>query len=113
MTEKLITMPLREYEMIAIENEGYKDQFNELKKEKMVYITISDPRTRLSHISQISGQIVDKDELWSTLQKNLEKAKERETIYKERIRKLEEELHQASITPEPVKVIRKWWHKLF
>lgn len=104
-------MPLREYEMIAIENEGYKHQFNELKKEKMVYINISDPRTRLSHISQISGQIVDKDELWSKLQENLEKAKERETIYKERIRKLEEELHQASIRPIET-TVTNWWHKL-
>lgn len=112
MTEKLITMPLREYEMIALDKEVLEHQLNELKQEKMVYVTISDPRTRLSHISQISGQIVDKDKLWSTLQKNLEKAKERETIYKERIKKLEEELHQASIKPMKT-VVTKWWRKLF
>ena len=114
MVEKTITMSYNDYQMMSLENEAYKQRYEELKQEKMVYLTIKDPYSRYvdpSRVNQMSGQIVEKDKLLKKMQEHLktaeEEMKERESDYKIRIRKLEEELRQAS-----KKTVTKWWHKL-
>lgn len=107
-------MSYDDYQMISIENEDYKQRYENLAQEKMVYLAVADNRTRYSHISQISGQIVEKDELLKKMQEHLESAKrkmqEREANYERCIDRLKEELHQASIKQSTV---TKWWNKLF
>jgi len=114
MVEKTITMSMYEYKMMSLENDVNKAQYEELKQEKMVYLTIKDRGPRYLH--QISGQIVEKDKLLKKMQERLEAAeelmKEREANYERRIEKLKEELYQASINPVETNVTR-WWHKLF
>lgn len=118
MGKKTITMSYDDYQMISVENEDYKRQYEELKQEKMVYLTIKDQGSRYTHHShhQISGQIVEKDKLLKSMQEHLkaaeERMKERETNYERRIERLKEELYQASIIQAPVKAVTKWWQKL-
>jgi hypothetical protein len=117
MGNKTITMSYEDYQMMSIENNGFKQQYEELKQEKMVYLTIKDQGPRYSHHShhQISGQIVEKDKLLKKMQAHLEAAeermKEREANYERRIERLKEELYQASINPVET-VVTRWWHKL-
>jgi len=114
MVEKTVTMSMYEYKMLSREVEAYKQQYENLAQEKMVYLTIKDPYSRYvdpSRVNQMSGQIVEKDKLLKKMQEHLktaeEEMKERESDYKIRIRKLEEELRQAS-----KETVTKWWHKL-
>jgi hypothetical protein len=114
MVEKTITMSYNDYKMMSIENEEYKKRYDNLAQEKMVYLTIKDPYLRYAHpsrVNQMSGQIVEKDKLLKKMQEHLktaeEEMKERESDYKIRIRKLEQELRQAS-----KETVNKWWHKL-
>ena len=113
MGKKTITMSYDDYQMISVENEMYKHQYEELQQEKMVFLTIG---TRASHVSQMSGQIVEKDALLKKMQEHLEDAKrrfeEREANYERRIERLKEELYQASINPVE-SIVTRWWHKLF
>jgi chemotaxis protein histidine kinase CheA len=113
MGKKTITMSYEDYQMISIENETYKRQYEELQDEKMVFLTLG---TRVSHISQMSGQIVEKDKVLKKMQEHLADSKrrfeEREANYERRIEKLKEELYQASINPVET-IVTKWWHKLF
>jgi len=116
MGKKTITMSYDDYQMISVDNELYKQQYEELKQEKMVYLTIKDQGPRYSHHShhQISGQIVEKDTLLKKMQEHLEAAeermKEREANYERRIQRLKEELYEASVKAEANST--KWWHKL-
>lgn len=105
-------MSYDDYQMITTENELYKQQYEELKQEKMVFLTLG---TRVSHISQMSGQIVEKDKVLKKMQEHLADSKrrfeEREANYERRIERLKEELYQASINSVET-VVTKWWHKL-
>ena len=105
-------MSYEDYQMMSIENDEFKQQYEELKQEKMVFLTLG---TRVSHISQMSGQIVEKDKLLKKMQAHLEAAeermKEREANYERRIERLKEELYQASINQVET-VVTRWWHKL-
>ena len=118
MGKKTITMSYDDYQMMSVENEMHKNLYNNLKQEKMVYLTIIDQKSRYSHHShhQISGQVVEKDALLKKMQEHLEAAeermKEREANYERHIEKLKEELYQASINPVET-IATKWWHKLF
>lgn len=111
MGKKTITMSYEDYQMISIENETYKRKYEELQDEKMVFLTLG---TRVTHISQMSGQIVEKDKVLKKMQEHLADSKrrfeERESNYERRIQELEEQLRQASINP--VETVTKWWHKL-
>jgi len=111
MGKKTITMSYEDYQMISIENETYKRKYEELQDEKMVFLTLG---TRVTHISQMSGQIVEKDKVLKKMQEHLADSKrrfeEREANYERRIQELEEQLRQASINP--VETVTKWWHKL-
>jgi adenine-specific DNA methylase len=113
MGKKTITMSYDDYQMISVENETYKLQYEELKQEKKVFLTVV---TRGMDISQMSGQIVDKDELLKKMQGHLSLMKkrgdERETNYIQHIATLEKQLDQVSIIHAPVKAVTKWWHKL-
>lgn len=104
-------MSYEDYQMISIENETYKRKYEELQDEKMVFLTLG---TRVTHISQMSGQIVEKDKVLKKMQEHLADSKrrfeERESNYERRIQELEEQLRQASINP--VETVTKWWHKL-
>ena len=104
-------MSYEDYQMISIENETYKRKYEELQDEKMVFLTLG---TRVTHISQMSGQIVEKDKVLKKMQEHLADSKrrfeEREANYERRIQELEEQLRQASINP--VETVTKWWHKL-
>lgn len=115
MVEKTITMSIHEYKMLEIENKAYKERFDELAQEKMVYLTLGN-RTNPLFVHQISGQIVEKDELLSKMQKHLSLMKkrgdERETNYIQHIATLEKQLDQVYIIHAPVKAVTKWWHKL-
>jgi DNA repair exonuclease SbcCD ATPase subunit len=116
MVEKTITMSIREYEMISIENELYKNQFDKLKQEKMVYLTLIDPQIEPLYSHKMGGEIVEKDELLNRMQKHLDgvekRGKELKAHYERRIVNLEEQLRQASTVQAPVKTVTKWWHKL-
>lgn len=118
MSEKLITMSLDEYEIMSLDNKMYKDQYEKLAAEKMVYVTLRDPYTRYTStdVNKMSGQIVDKDELLKSMQTHLERCEERmkeqKINYDLRIQKLNEELRQATTNPVETTVTR-WWHKLF
>jgi len=111
MGNKTITMSYDDYQMMSIENETYKRQYEELQDKKMVFLTLG---TRVSHISQMSGQIVEKDKVLKKMQEHLADSKrrfeEREADYERRIQELEEQLRQASINP--VETVTKWWDKL-
>jgi len=110
MIEKTITMSMYEYKMLSTEAEIAREAYNQLKEEKMVFLTLG---TRAMDTSQMSGQIVDKDELLSKMQKHLslmkKRGEERETSYIQRIVDLEKQL---SIIQAPIKAVSKWWHKL-
>lgn len=112
MGNKTITMSYEDYQMISTKNELYKQQYEELKQEKMVFLTLG---THVSHISQMSGQIVEKDKVLKKMQEHLADSKrrfeEREANYERRIERLKEELYQASIN-QVENVVTKWWHKL-
>ena len=114
MGKKTITMSYEDYQMISVENELYKQQYEELKQEKMVYLTLKDPYSRYGPPSQMSGQMVEKDELLKKMQEHLESTKEqfkdRESNYLKRIERLNEELYEASIKAAVNST--KWWHKL-
>jgi chromosome segregation ATPase len=113
MVEKTITMSYNDYKMMSIENEGYKQRYENLAKEKMVYLTVTDQGPRYSHHShhQVSGQIVEKDELLKKMKEHLEAAeermKEREAKYEKRIKNLKEYQTEFNI------IQSKWWYKLF
>lgn len=115
MGKKTITMSYDDYQMMSVDNETHKALYDQLKQEKMVYLTVADDRTRYSHISQLSGQVVEKDELLKKMQEHLESAKrkmqERKDYYERRIEELEERLRQASVNPVETTITR-WWHKL-
>jgi hypothetical protein len=114
MGKKTITMSYEDYQMISTENELYKQQYEELKQEKMVYLTLKDPYSRYGPPSQMSGQIVEKDELLKKMKEHLEVTKEgfdeRVANYERRIQRLKEELYEASVKAEANST--KWWHKL-
>lgn len=120
MIEKTITMSMYEYKMISLENETFKQRFDELAQEKMVYLTLADRNTkgflRSPRPHRMSGQIVEKDELLNRMQIHLnnvtKQSVELELEYKERIQELEKQLDQASIIQAPVKAVTKWWQKL-
>ena len=115
MGKKTLTMSYDDYQMISVENEMYKAQYEKLKDEKKVYLTTINQGSSHSHWShhEISGQIVEKDALLKKMKEHLEasktRMKDREAKYKERIKKLEEELDQASIKTTTT----RWWHKIF
>jgi len=113
MGKKTITMSYDDYQMMSIENETYKQRYEKLKQEKMVFLTLG---THISHISQMSGQIVEKDELLSRMQKHLSLMKKRgeesETNYRQRIATLEKQLSIIQAPVEAAKTVTKWWHKL-
>jgi hypothetical protein len=118
MVEKTITMSIHEYKMLEIENKAYKERFDELAQEKMVYLTLAERNTngyfRSPFVNRMTGEVVEKDELLSRMQAHLDRVQkesgEVESEYKKRIQELEEQLRQASINP--VETISKWWHKL-
>lgn len=120
MIEKTITMSMYEYKMISLENETFKQRFDELAQEKMVYLTLADRNTtgflRSPRPHQMSGQIVEKDELLNRMQIHLnnvtKQSVELELEYKKCIQDLEKQLDKASIIQAPVKAVTKWWHKL-
>jgi len=118
MGKKTITMSYDDYQMISVENKTYKDQYENLVDEKMVYVTLRDPYARYAptHVNKMSGQIVDKDELHRNMQTHLERCEERmkeqKIDYDLRIQKLNEELRQATVNPVET-TVTKWWHKLF
>jgi len=118
MGKKTITMSYDDYQMISVENKTYKDQYENLVDEKMVYVTLRDPYARYAptHVNKMSGQIVDKDELLRNMQTHLERCEERmkeqKIDYDLRIQKLNEELRQATVNPVET-TVTKWWHKLF
>jgi hypothetical protein len=115
MVEKTITMSYNDYQMMSLENETYKRQYENLAQEKMVYLTLADRdargylRTPSAH--RMSGSMVEKDELLSKMQAHLDTIQkqgvELELEYKKRIQELEEQLRQASINP--VETVTKWW----
>lgn len=117
MVEKTITMSYDDYQMMSLDNKMYKDQYEKLAAEKMVYVTLRDPYARYTstHVNKMSGQIVDKDELLKSMQTHLERCEERmkeqKIDYDLRIQKLNEELRQATMNPVETTVTR-WWHKL-
>ena len=113
MVEKTITMSYDDYQMMSVENKTYKDQYEKLVDEKMVYVTLRDPYARYAstHVNKMSGQIVDKDEMLRTMQTHLERCEERikEQIieYEKRIKNLKEYETEFNI------IQSKWWYKLF
>ena len=113
MVEKTITMSMYEYKMLSLDAEIAREAYNQLKEEKMVFLTVG---TRTMDISQMSGQIVDKDELLSKMQKHLslmkKRGEERETNYTQRIATLEKQLSIIQAPVEAAKAVTKWWHKL-
>ena len=118
MGKKTITMSYEEYQLISIENEGFKRQYDELKQEKMVFLTLADTKINPIKVHRMGGQVVEKDELLKKMQDHLDaverRAEEREANYERRIERLKEELYKASINPIPTKeAIGKWWHNLF
>lgn len=121
MVEKTITMSYSDYKLLSIENEGYKQQYENLAQEKMVYLTMADRNTppgflRSPNVHRMSGTMVEKDELLSRMQIHLDGVKKRsvelELEYKKRIQELEEQLRLLSIIQTPIKAVSKWWHKL-
>jgi hypothetical protein len=120
MGKKTITMSYEDYQMISIENELHKNQFDDLKQEKMVYLTLADRDSRgylrSPGVHQMSGSIVEKDELLSKMQIHLDGVEKRnaelELKYKKRIQELEEQLRLVSTIQAPIKTVNKWWHKL-
>jgi septin family protein len=118
MVEKTITMSYNDYQMISLENETFKKQYENLAQEKMVYLTLAERNTngyfRSPYVNRMTGQVVEKDELLSRMQAHLDRVQkesgEVESEYKKRIQELEEQLRQASINP--VETVSKWWHKL-
>ena len=46
MVEKTITMSYDDYQMMSLDNKMYKDQYEKLAAEKMVYVTLRDPYAR-------------------------------------------------------------------
>jgi len=120
MVEKTITMSMYEYKMISLENETFKQRFDELAQEKMVYLTLADRNTtgflRSPRPHRMSGEIVEKDELLNRMQIHLnnvtKQSVELELEYKKRIQELEEQLRLLSTIQAPIKAVSKWWHKL-
>lgn len=118
MVEKTITMSYHDYQMISLENETFKQRFDELAQEKMVYLTLAERNTngyfRSPYVNRMTGEIVEKDELLSRMQAHLDRVQKQsgevELEYKQRIQELEEQLRQVSINP--VETVTKWWHKL-
>ena len=121
MVEKTITMSYDDYQMISLENETFKQRFDELALEKMVYLTLADRNTppgflRSPRPHRMSGEIVEKDELLNRMQIHLnnitKQSVDLELEYKKCIQDLKKQLDQASIIHSPVKAVTKWWHKL-
>jgi hypothetical protein len=120
MVEKTITMSIHEYKMLEIENKAYKERFDELAQEKMVYLTLAERNTngylRSPNVHRMSGTMVEKDELLNRMQTHLDGVKKRnielELEYKKRIQELEKQLHLISTIEAPIKAVTKWWHKL-
>jgi hypothetical protein len=120
MVEKTVTMSMYEYKMLSIENEGYKQRYENLAEEKMVYLTLAERNTngylRSPNVHRMSGTMVEKDELLSRMQIHLDGVKKRsvelELEYKKRIQELEEQLRLLSAVQAPIKAVTKWWHKL-
>ena len=110
----LKAVSFHDYEMLEMENEGLKYQFDQLKDEKMVFLTLEDPKYNPHAHQMRRSQIVKKDELLNRMQKHLDRVKKQsvdlELEYKKRIQELEDQLRQASINP--VETVIKWWHKL-
>ena len=120
MVEKTITMSYNDYKMMSLENKGFKDQYENLAQEKMVYLTLAERNTngylRSPNVHRMSGTMVEKDELLSRMQIHLDGVKKRsvelELEYKKRIQELEEQLCLLSTIQAPIKAVTKWWHKL-
>ena len=121
MVEKTITMSYHDYQMISLENETFKQRFDVLAQEKMVYLTLADRNTppgflRSPKPHRMSGEIVEKDELLNRMQIHLnnitKQSVDLELEYKKRIQELEEQLRLLSTIQTPIKAVSKWWHKL-
>jgi hypothetical protein len=112
MVEKTITMSYSDYQLLILENEELKRQFNERLEESKVYLTLVDIKKYPWDTHKMTGQIVEKDALLNKMQMHLDgvakRGEEREANYERRIERLKEELYQASIKS----VATKWWHKL-
>ena len=121
MVEKTITMSMYEYKMLSLDAEIAREAYNQLKEEKMVYLTTGFRENPL-FVHNMSGMIIDKDELLSKMQKHLslmkKRVEERETGYLQQIATLEKQLATAQAQAfvkapvEAVKAVTKWWHKL-
>jgi hypothetical protein len=120
MVEKTVTMSYNDYQMMSLENEEYKQRYEILAQEKMVYLTLAERNTngylRSPNVHRMSGTMVEKDELLSRMQIHLDGVKKRsvelELEYKKRIQELEEQLRLLSAVQAPIKAVTKWWHKL-
>jgi hypothetical protein len=119
MVEKTITMSYNDYQMMSLENETYKRQYENLAEEKKVYLILAERNSRYfrsPNVHRMTGEIVEKDELLSRMQAHLDTVQKQsgevESEYKQRIQDLEEQLRLLSAVQSPVKAVTKWWHKL-
>jgi hypothetical protein len=125
MLEKTITMSYNDYQMMSLENETFKKQYENLAQEKMVYLILADRNSRYfrsPYVHRMTGEVVEKDELLSRMQAHLDTVQKQsgevELEYKKRIQELEEQLATAQTQVfikarvETEKVVTKWWHKL-
>ena len=105
-------MSYEDYQMMSTENEGFKQQYENLAQEKMVYLTLVDTRATPLNTHKMSGVMIEKDELLNKMQKHLDAVEERsvnrELEYQKRIERLKEELHRVKAEANST----KWWHKL-
>jgi hypothetical protein len=115
MVEKTITMSYNDYQIMSLENETYKRQYENLVEEKKVYLILADRNSRYfrsANVHRMSGEVVEKDELLSRMQAHLDTVQkqsvELELEYKKRIQELEEQLRLLSAVQAPIKTINKW-----
>ena len=119
MGKKTITMSYEDYQMMSIENNEYKRRYENLAKEKTVYLILAERNSKYfltPHVHRMIGEVVEKDELLSRMQAHLDRVQKQsgevESEYKQRIQDLEEQLRLLSAVQSPIKAVTKWWHKL-
>lgn len=119
MGKKTITMSYDDYQMMSVENETYKLQYEKLKQEKTIYLILADRNSRYflsPNVHRMIGEVVEKDELLSRMQAHLDTVQKQngevELEYQKRIQELEEQLRLLSTIQAPIKAVSKWWHKL-
>ena len=119
MGKKTITMSYEDYQMMSTENEMYKRQYENLAKEKTVYLILAERNSKYfltPNVHRMIGEVVEKDELLSRMQAHLDTVQKQsgevELEYKKRIQELEEQLCLLSAVQAPIKAVTKWWHKL-